>query len=88
MDDYKRIKVLFIARACLWTISLAATIYWIVWSFKLYIDNGDYMDVYEYATLLRPKFYAGVIIAVVCLFIATRLRSAGDKIKEKLKKAE
>lgn len=85
MNNYENVKKLFIARVCLWIISLAATIYWIVWSFKLYIDNGYFMDVHEYATLLRPKFYGGVIVAVVCLFIATRLRGISDKIKKNIR---
>lgn len=87
MNDYKNVKKLFIARACLWTIALAATIYWMVWSFKLYIDNGGFMDVYEYATKLRPKFYGGLIVAIVALIISTRLRKISDKIKENVKKA-
>ncbi|MCQ2518914.1 MAG: hypothetical protein MJ107_00140 [Lachnospiraceae bacterium] len=82
---FETVKKLFIVRACLWAVSLAATIYWVVWSFKLYADNGGAMDPYLYASILRPKMYAGLAIAAVCLLISVKLRGISDKIKDEIK---
>ena len=76
----RAVKILFIIRACLWTTALAATVYWIYWSFKLY-DLG-HNDVYEYSGLLRPILTRGVLISLACLGISLILRSVSDRIKK------
>lgn len=78
----KNVKKLFIARACLWACALAATVYWMVWSFKIYLEITA--DFHEYATILRPKLYAGIIIAVICILISFRLRKASDILKKEI----
>ena len=52
MDSDSRVKKLFICRAVLWAVALAATVYWIWWSFEIY--NRGVFDPYEYAPMLRP----------------------------------
>lgn len=75
----KKIRTLFIVRLLLWIVAASATIYWIVWSFKLY-SMGIY-DVEEYATVLRPIIYTGLIIAFVCIFISYFLGKKSDELK-------
>ena len=36
MDSDSQVKKLFICRAVLWAVALAATVYWIWWSFEIY----------------------------------------------------
>ena len=68
----RAVRILFIIRACLWTTALAATVYWIYWSFKLY-DLG-HNDVYEYSGLSRPILTRGLLISLACLGISLILR--------------
>lgn len=75
----KKIKTLFLCRIVMWVISAGATVYWIYWSFKLY-ENGS-IDEELYASLLRPHFYAGLGIAIVCILISFGLRKISDDIK-------
>lgn len=75
------IRIILGIRMVLWAISVAVTIRWIYWSFKLY-DLG-YMDVHSYATKLRPILYEGIVIAFVCIVICFILRSISDKIRRK-----
>lgn len=83
MDDFKKreekIKKLFIARIILWCISFSATAYWVIWSFKLY--DMEIYDPHYYATALRPRLYAGLAIAIVCLLISLNLRHRSDRLK-------
>lgn len=85
-DPKKHVRVLFICRVILWIISLAATVYWIVWSFKIYKDLGDpntgLVDETVYSPILRPKLYAGLIITVVSLTISSALRKISDLAKK------
>ncbi len=82
----KKIRSIFITRASLWLVATVATIYWIVWSFKIYADLGEpetgLVDVHTYASILRPKLYGGLIIAITALIISTVLRKISDKIKQ------
>ena len=77
----KSVRILFLVRAFLWVTALAATVYWIYWSFKLY-DLG-YYDPYEYSGLLRPILTRGLLISLVCVGISLILRSISDRIKKK-----
>lgn len=79
------IKKLFIARACLWAVSLAATVYWIAWSFKIYNDHGGITDEHTFAAAFRPRFWPAFVLSLCLLFISTRLRKMSDKKKEELK---
>lgn len=85
MED-KRIRNLFIARACLWVVAFVATAYWIWYDFSLY--HQGIVDVYEHAALLRPVFWGGVAVAVASICISFYLRSISDKIKKEKKHAE
>lgn len=76
----KTIKTIFIIRICLWIIAAGGTLYWMIWSFKLY-GMGIY-DVYDYAKYFRPIFYRGLLISVVSICISLILRSISDKIKK------
>lgn len=75
----KTIKALFITRICLWVIAAVATIIWMWYSFKLHADG--IFDPYEYATLLRPVMYTGLIVAVVAVLAAFLLRRITVEIK-------
>lgn len=78
-----KVKKLFICRAVCWFIALASTLYWIIWSFKIYIDAPTIsVDEHYYASILRPKFYAGVLIAAFVIIVSFKLRSISDKIKK------
>ncbi len=76
----KRVRVLFIIRVCLWVGALAATIYWIVWSFRVY--ELGYYDPYEYAGVFRPIFWKGFLTACGCIAVSLILRTVSDKIKK------
>ncbi len=75
----KTIQALFITRICLWVIAAVATIIWMWYSFKLHADG--IFDPYEYATLLRPVMYTGLIVAVVAILAAFLLRRITVEIK-------
>lgn len=85
MED-KLIRNLFIGRAVMWALSLAATIYWIVWSFKIYVDYGEDVDVQTYASIFRPRFYVALILTVIFICISFGLRKISDNRKNELKK--
>jgi len=81
MPGEKKVKILFGCRVVLWIIALAATIYWIYWSCKLY-DLG-YLDEHVYAVAFRPIFARGLAISVGAICLSFLLRSISDKIKKK-----
>ena len=83
MED-KRVKALFIMRAVLWVIALAATVYWIYWSFKLY--ELEIYDPYSYAKEFRPIFTRGLLISGGSICISLSLRGISDRIKRANKK--
>ena len=56
-----------------------ATIIWMWYSFKLHADG--IFDPYEYATLLRPVMYTGLIVAVVAILAAFLFRRITVEIK-------
>ncbi len=78
----KLIKILFSIRVCLWIIALISTIYWMYYSFKLYLVGIS--DVHTYATILRPILYTCVIIAVAAIALSFYLRSIAVKIKKEM----
>lgn len=80
MDSDSRVKKLFICRAVLWTVALAATVYWIWWSFEIY--NRGIFDPYEYAPMLRPVLTVCLLISLVALAISLCLRRKSDMIKK------
>lgn len=73
------VRNIFIVRAVLWVVALAATLYWIFVSFDLY--NQGIFDPYEYATILRPILYTCLIIAIVAIIICFILRAVAKEIK-------
>ena len=75
----KQIKNLFIARICLWVVAAVSTLIWMWYSFKLHRDG--IFDPYEYATLLRPVKYTGLIVAVAAILLAFLLRRITLEIK-------
>ena len=77
----KIVRILFIIRIILWIIAVAATFYWIVWSFKLY--QMGIFEVHEYSSHLRPILAKGLFIAVVSICLSFILRSISDKLKKK-----
>ena len=83
MKPETQIKVLFIIRICLWIIALSATIRWMYYSVKLHMD-GIY-EVHEYATLLRPGLYTGLLISFVSIGISFYLHVITVRIKKKLR---
>lgn len=76
----KSIKVIFGIRIALWVVALVATVYWIVWSFKIYA-MGIY-DAYSYAEMLRPVITKGLIISVLSIIICFVLRHISDTLKQ------
>ncbi len=85
MKEKKAVRVLFILRVILWILAFAATLYWIIWSFRLY-DMGMY-DVHEYSSHLRPIFWRGFLSSVGCICLSLILRSISDKIKKRTPRA-
>ncbi|MCR5683891.1 MAG: hypothetical protein K6G81_00525 [Lachnospiraceae bacterium] len=81
-DIAKRVKTLFKCRVALWVIAAAACIYWIVLSFWLYAKGV--WEPHEYATYLRPRLYAALIISVVSLCVSFLLRRRSDEYKKQL----
>ena len=75
----KTIKTIFIIRICLWVVAAVSTGVWIWYSFKLTHDG--IFDPYEYATLLRPVMYTGIVVAVVAVLLAFLLRRITVEIK-------
>lgn len=76
----KTIKIIFGIRILLWIVAFIATMYWAVWSFKIYA-MGIY-DAYEYAAMLRPVITKGLIISVVCIVVCFVLRHISDTLKQ------
>ncbi len=74
------VKILFVVRILLWIVAAAATVYWIVWSFKMYDIVG--YDVHAYATAFRPLFYKALVIAFLSICVSFGLRSISDRIKK------
>ena len=74
------VKILFVVRILLWIVAAAATVYWIVWSFKMYDIVG--YDVHAYATAFRPLFYKALIVTFVSICVSFGLRSISDRIKK------
>ena len=81
MSQNMKLKCIFAARVCLWTIALAATIRWIYYSVKLHMD-GIY-DVHTYAELLRPVLYICLAVSVISICISFALYALGKRIKSK-----
>ena len=71
------VKILFVVRILLWIVAAAATVYWIVWSFKMYDIVG--YDVHAYATAFRPLFYKALIVTFVSIWVSFGL---SDRIKK------
>lgn len=84
--SFKTVKNIFICRICLWCVALASTAYWIYWSFHIYEIHGDAISPEDYAAILRPKMYVGLLIAVVCICISFGLRKKSDRIKDEIKR--
>lgn len=80
MKALKAVRIIFGIRAVLWVVALVATIYWAVWSFKIYA-MGIY-DPYEYASIFRPIFQRGMIISLGAIIICLILRRISDTIKK------
>jgi len=78
----KKIKNLFACRVTLWVIAAASNIYWIVLSFWLY--SRGIWEAHEYATYLRPRLYAAIIVAVICICVSFALRRRSDTYKKQL----
>ena len=78
----KKIKRLFICRVILWVIAAGACIYWIVYSFRLYIIGIH--EVHEYATILRPILYTCLIISFVSIAVSFSLRRKSDGYKKQI----
>lgn len=70
----KEYKHLWVIRVLLWLVSLGITIYWIAYSFYLY-ESGVH-DPHTYATILRPKLYACLIVTALLLFISSKVGAA------------
>jgi len=81
MDDAKKRKIMFMCRVVLWVVALAATIYWIYWSFHLY--TLGYVDEHEYAVAFRPIFIKGLFTSLVAVGISFILRIKSDHLKDK-----
>ncbi len=79
--ESKAVRILFFIRMILWIIALAATVYWIYWSFKLYALG--YYDVYEYSGYLRPILGRGLLISFGSLGVSLILRGISDRIKKR-----
>ncbi len=75
----KKVVVLFVCRAILWCVALAATIYWIYWNFKLY--SMGVFDVHEFASIFRFKFYKALIVSIAAICLSFILRRFSDGIK-------
>ena len=80
----KKVKTLFICRVTLWVIAAGACIYWIVYSFWLYIAGIH--EVHEYATILRPILYTCLIISFVSIAVSFSLRRKSDGYKKEMDK--
>ena len=74
------VKILFVVRILLWIVAAGATVYWVVWSFKMYDIVG--YDVQAYATAFRPLFYKALIVTFVSICVSFGLRSISDRIKK------
>ena len=85
MSDEIIVKRLFYCRICLWAIAVAATVYWIYWSFHLY--TLGYMDEHEYAVVFRPIFSKGLFISLGAVCVSFVLRRISDYVKDKAKKS-
>ena len=76
-----QIRIIFVIRVCLWVVALVATINWIIYSVKLYLDGIVVPS--EYSPLLRPVLYRGVIIAVLAIGASFALYALAKYIKKK-----
>lgn len=79
MDKNRIVRILFFIRVVLWVVALAATVYWIVWSFKLY-EMGIH-DENDYGRHLRPILGRGLLISFGSIIFSLILRSVSDRIK-------
>lgn len=75
------VRIIFGIRILLWTVALAATVYWIYYSFKL--TSMGIFEPEEYSPLLRPVLYTGVSIAVAAIAVSFILYAVSKKIKIK-----
>lgn len=78
----KAVRIIFFIRILLWTVALAASFYWIYWSFHLY--NIGIFDVHEYASYLRPIFWKGFLISIAAVCVSLVFRSISDKLKKRI----
>lgn len=76
----KIVKVLFGIRIVLWVIALAATIYWIYWSFYIY-ETGIHL-VEDYAKAFRPIFGKSLLVTIISILVSFLLRHISDKLKK------
>lgn len=81
MSDKKTVRILLYCRMFLWVVALAATVYWIYWSFHLY--TLGYMDEHAYASAFRPIFAKGLFTSVGAIILSFILRTVSDKIRNK-----
>ena len=82
-ETLKKIKIVMIIRVCLWLVAAAATIYWMHWSFEIY-EMGIH-EVHSYATLLRPRMYAGLRTSILSIILSLILRRISDELKKRLR---
>ena len=75
------VRIIFGIRILLWTVALAATVYWIYYSFKL--TSMGIFEPEEYSPLLKPVLYTGVCIAVTAIAVSFILYAVSKKIKIK-----
>ena len=61
-------------------LALAASITWIVWSFKIY--SAGISDVHDYASLLRAPLYSGIVFSALCIALSFILRRISDELKK------
>ena len=81
MSDKKAVRILLYCRMFLWVVALAATVYWIYWSFHLY--TLGYMDEHVYAVAFRPIFAKGLLISAGAVVLSFIMRGVSDKIRNK-----
>lgn len=83
MKTETKIKILFIARICMWITAVISTVYWIGYSAKLTYVDEIYLPE-EYAPLLRPVLYPCLIITFVAICISFALYGQSKKLKKQL----
>lgn len=83
-NAFRKIRILFYMRIVLWVIAIAATVYWIYWSFRIY-EMGIHL-VEDYAAAFRPIFGKSLLVTAISIAISLGLRRISDNIKTNIKK--